>query len=81
MVVLGVVWTTNELVGLACGAALLATTAGVARVDGFVARSQRRQLGLCPECGGVGRVRGPDGQMISCPQCGAAGGHAQRAKK
>ncbi len=81
MVVLGVVWTANELVGLACGAALLATTAGVARVDGFVARSQRRQLGLCPECGGVGRVRGPDGQMTSCPQCGAAGGQAQRAKK
>lgn len=53
---------------LTCGwwglqAFLLVTIYLALQVDVFVARSQRRQLGLCEDCGGVN-------DPASCPQPG-----------
>lgn len=77
MVVLAV-WSANELVGLVAGGVLLGTAAAATRVDAFVAGSQRRELGLCDVCGGVGKVRGKGGELERCPKCGARPGDAAR---
>ena len=46
-------WTLDQIAGLAIGALLAASFFFAGKVDEFVARSQRRQLGLCEQCGGV----------------------------
>jgi len=46
-------WTLDQIAGLAFGFVMLAFVASSKQVDVFVARAQRRQLGICEECGGV----------------------------
>ncbi|GFR53130.1 hypothetical protein Agub_g15847 [Astrephomene gubernaculifera] len=46
-------WTLDQIAGLVFGAVMVAFVAGSRQVDVWVARAQRRQLGLCEECGGV----------------------------
>ncbi|KAL4418778.1 hypothetical protein ABPG77_001645 [Micractinium sp. CCAP 211/92] len=46
-------WTLDQAVGLVFGALLLLLYLSSTQVDKFVARQQRRQLGLCEECGGL----------------------------
>jgi len=40
-------------IDLAVQALMLAAVLGAKQLDVFVARQQRRQLGLCEECGGI----------------------------
>lgn len=47
------VWTLDQAVGLVFGGLLLLLYLSSTLVDKFVAKGQRRQLGLCEECGGV----------------------------
>ena len=46
-------WTLDQIVGLVFGGLLLALYLSASQVDRFVARAQRRELGLCEECGGL----------------------------
>ncbi|KAK9841442.1 hypothetical protein WJX74_005916 [Apatococcus lobatus] len=46
-------WTIDQIAGLIFGASLLAIYLSLGKVDEWVARSQRQQMGLCPECGGL----------------------------
>lgn len=46
-------WTPDQIAGLFFGLFMLACVLGASKVDVFIARNQRRQLGLCEECGGV----------------------------
>lgn len=46
-------WTLDQIAGLAFGFLLLAFYLSATQIDKFVAKSQRRQLGLCEECGGL----------------------------
>ncbi|CAI7742525.1 unnamed protein product [Closterium sp. NIES-54] len=47
-------FTESEIAGLVFGAAILACAASAPRVDEWFARAQRRDLGVCEGCGGVG---------------------------
>ncbi|PNH06819.1 hypothetical protein TSOC_006761 [Tetrabaena socialis] len=47
------VWTLDQIAGLAFGVVMIAFVASARQVDVIVAKAQRRQLGLCEECGGV----------------------------
>jgi hypothetical protein len=47
------VWTLDQAVGLVFGGLLLLLYLSSTQVDRFIARGQRRQLGLCEECGGL----------------------------
>ncbi|KAI3429663.1 hypothetical protein D9Q98_005748 [Chlorella vulgaris] len=47
------VWTLDQAVGLVFGGLLLVLYLSSSQVDAFVARQQRRQLGLCERCGGL----------------------------
>lgn len=47
------VWTLDQIAGLVFGGLLVAFYFSSQFIDKYVARSQRRQLGLCEECGGV----------------------------
>lgn len=59
-------WTLDQIVGLVFGALLVAVYLSSSKVDEFVARSQRRQLGLCEQCGGL---YSPDTcKQLFCPQ-------------
>ncbi|KAL6764494.1 hypothetical protein V8C86DRAFT_2476535 [Haematococcus lacustris] len=58
-------WTLDQIAGLAFGAVMLAAVLGAKQVDVFFAKAQRRQLGLCEECGGTFQ---PDTcPMARCP--------------
>lgn len=46
-------WTLDQAVGLVFGFLLLGLYLSSSQLDRFVARTQRRQLGLCEECGGL----------------------------
>lgn len=46
-------WTLDQAVGLVFGGLLLLLYLSSTQVDRFIARGQRRQLGLCEECGGL----------------------------
>ncbi|GLC58049.1 hypothetical protein PLESTB_001312500 [Pleodorina starrii] len=46
-------WTLDQIAGLVFGAIMLASVLSARQVDVAVAKAQRRQLGLCEECGGV----------------------------
>ncbi|KAK9805226.1 hypothetical protein WJX72_007110 [[Myrmecia] bisecta] len=46
-------WTLDQIAGLVFGALMLASAAFAAQADALVAQSQRKELGLCPACGGV----------------------------
>ncbi|KAF5843778.1 hypothetical protein DUNSADRAFT_8293 [Dunaliella salina] len=46
-------WTLDQIAGLLFGALMLAAVLGAKQLDVIVARQQRRQLGLCEECGGI----------------------------
>lgn len=46
-------WTLDQIAGLAFGLVMVLFVVGSKQVDIFFARSQRRQLGLCEECGGI----------------------------
>jgi hypothetical protein len=46
-------WTLDQAVGLVFGGLLLVLYLSSTKVDEFVARQQRRQLGLCEQCGGL----------------------------
>ncbi|KAH9555055.1 hypothetical protein CY35_08G095000 [Sphagnum magellanicum] len=48
--------TVSEIAGFGVGALLLIAASAAPKVDSFVARSQRRSLKLCEECGGVTRL-------------------------
>jgi hypothetical protein len=47
------VWTLDQIAGLVFGGLLVAFYFSSQYIDRYVAKSQRRQLGLCEECGGV----------------------------
>ena len=47
------VWTLDQIAGLVFGGLLVAFYFSSQYIDKYVAKSQRRQLGLCEECGGV----------------------------
>jgi len=57
------VWTPDQIAGLIFGAFMIAVVASGGKVDEAIARSQRRQLGLCERCGGVN-------EPGSCPEAG-----------
>ncbi|DBA78923.1 TPA: hypothetical protein ACH3X1_008800 [Trebouxia sp. C0004] len=46
-------WTLDQIAGLVFGGIMLASVLLAAKVDVFIARAQRRDLGLCEECGGL----------------------------
>ncbi|GLI62735.1 hypothetical protein VaNZ11_005466 [Volvox africanus] len=46
-------WTLDQIAGLVFGAVMIAAILSARQVDVMVAKAQRRQLGLCEECGGV----------------------------
>lgn len=46
-------WTPDQIAGIVFAAFLLLVYASSQVVDAFVARAQRRQLGLCEKCGGL----------------------------
>ncbi|GIL48882.1 hypothetical protein Vafri_5305 [Volvox africanus] len=46
-------WTLDQIAGLMFGAVMIAAILSARQVDAMVAKAQRRQLGLCEECGGV----------------------------
>ncbi|KAG2489402.1 hypothetical protein HYH03_012042 [Edaphochlamys debaryana] len=46
-------WTLDQIAGLVFGGLMLLAVLSARQVDQSVARAQRRQLGLCEECGGV----------------------------
>jgi hypothetical protein len=46
-------WTPDQIAGLVFAAFLLFVYASSQIIDAFVARAQRRQLGLCEKCGGL----------------------------
>lgn len=48
--------SASEIAGFCVGALLVAATVAAPRVDLFIAQGQRRNLGLCMECGGLGRA-------------------------
>eukprot|EP00897_Mesotaenium_endlicherianum_P001639 jgi/Mesen1/1502/ME000132S00446 len=58
-------FTQIEIAGLLFGAGILAAAASAPRVDSFIARSQRKTLGLCLECGGV--------HKLPCKKCRGRG--------
>ncbi|CAK0785846.1 hypothetical protein CVIRNUC_009058 [Coccomyxa viridis] len=49
-------WTLDQLAGIAFGGIMVASVFFASKVDDVVARSQRRELGLCEECGGLYNV-------------------------
>ncbi|BDA46710.1 hypothetical protein COCOBI_09-1630 [Coccomyxa sp. Obi] len=46
-------WTLDQIAGLAFGGILVASVLVGSKIDQIIARSQRRELGLCEECGGL----------------------------
>ena len=46
-------WTLDQIAGLFIGVLLAATFFFARKIDELVARSQRRELGLCELCGGL----------------------------
>ena len=46
-------WTLDQIAGLVFGGLLVVFYFSSQIIDSSVAKSQRRQLGLCEECGGV----------------------------
>jgi hypothetical protein len=46
-------WTLDQAAGLAFSGLLVALYLSATQVDAWVARAQRRELGLCEECGGL----------------------------
>lgn len=46
-------WTLDEIAGLLIGVLLAATFFFSRKIDELVAKSQRRELGLCELCGGL----------------------------
>eukprot|EP00199_Chlamydomonas_sp_CCMP681_P004657 CAMPEP_0119106348 /NCGR_PEP_ID=MMETSP1180-20130426/4064_1 /TAXON_ID=3052 ORGANISM="Chlamydomonas cf sp, Strain CCMP681" /NCGR_SAMPLE_ID=MMETSP1180 /ASSEMBLY_ACC=CAM_ASM_000741 /LENGTH=143 /DNA_ID=CAMNT_0007091665 /DNA_START=13 /DNA_END=444 /DNA_ORIENTATION=- len=46
-------WTLDQIAGMVFGGVMLASVLSARQVDLFFARAQRRQLGLCEECGGI----------------------------
>lgn len=46
-------WTLDQIAGLVFAGLLVALYFSSTQIDAIVARSQRRQLGLCEECGGL----------------------------
>lgn len=48
-------FTVNETAGMFVGAAIIAAAVNAPKLDAYIARIQRRDLGLCPDCGGLGR--------------------------
>ena len=47
-------WTLDQIAGMVVGVGLVALAALAWKVDKLVAREQRKELGLCPNCGGIG---------------------------
>lgn len=47
------VWTLDQIAGLAFGGLMLASVLLATKVDVLIARGQRRDLGLCEDCGGI----------------------------
>ncbi|KAG1661225.1 hypothetical protein FOA52_008270 [Chlamydomonas sp. UWO 241] len=46
-------WTLDQIAGLAFGGVMLGFLLSAKQVDIQFAKAQRRQLGLCEECGGL----------------------------
>ncbi|AQK88657.1 uncharacterized protein LOC100277088 isoform 2 [Zea mays] len=57
--------TSSEIAGFVVGALLLGATIAAPKVDGFIASSQRRSLGMCKRCG--------DLRIVACSQCKGTG--------
>lgn len=53
-------WTLDQIVGLVFGGFLVILYFSSTKIDVYIARSQRKQLGLCEQCGGLY-------DMESCP--------------
>lgn len=58
-------WTLDQIAGLVFGGLLVAFYFSSQVIDKAVARSQRRELGLCEECGGV--YEAATCQKANCP--------------
>eukprot|EP00877_Chromochloris_zofingiensis_P009170 jgi/Chrzof1/4506/Cz14g16015.t1 len=58
-------WTLDQIAGLAFGVVMVAFVMGAKQVDVWVAAQQRRQLGLCQQCGGL--YDASTCQQGSCP--------------
>lgn len=54
-------WTLDQIAGLVFGGLLLTLYFSSSTVDQFVARAQRKELGLCEQCGGLY-------EMKTCPK-------------
>ena len=65
-------WTLDQIVGLVFGGLMLAFLLGSNQVDVWVARQQRRQLGLCERCGGVNEPGSC--REAGCPMRAGGGG-------
>lgn len=61
-------WTLDQIAGLVFGGLLVAFYFSSQIIDKAVAKAQRRQLGLCEECGGV--YSAATCQKTNCPQKG-----------
>lgn len=48
-------FTVNETAGMIVGAAIVFASANASKLDTYIARIQRRDLGLCIDCGGLAR--------------------------
>jgi len=46
-------WTLDQIAGLAFGGVMLGAVLASRQVDEWVARAQRRSLGVCERCGGA----------------------------
>jgi hypothetical protein len=66
------VWTLDQIAGLVFFFFLIAIYLSSTLVDSFVARMQRRQLGLCEECGGV--YEPSSCMQTQCPYKSGGGG-------
>ncbi|WIA40995.1 hypothetical protein OEZ86_004637 [Tetradesmus obliquus] len=58
-------WTLDQIAGLAFGVLMVVCYFGAQQVDVAVAKQQRRQLGLCEECGGL--YNAESCQQDKCP--------------
>lgn len=58
-------WTIDQIAGLAFGFVMISFIGVAKQVDVYIAKAQRRQLGLCEECGGLNESSSC--QKAECP--------------
>lgn len=69
-------WTLDQIAGLAFGGVMLGAVLASRQVDEWVARAQRRGLGVCERCGGANGDRVSGGcAEAGCPLRASPGGN------